>query len=221
MTIRSPFILALCVLLPALASATNVPLPDGMCALDVKVPEEQVIVDYMRNANIGYNQVLAIFAPCDDLDALKAKKTTGLSHYGSVLSQDLHQDIPMDRATYLTAVAAAFQQSGAQLTDAATKQSAAGIQTGTKAAGLENPQNVGPASKGIVYQDPRMVMIGMQQTNNFSSGATKVASLTSMTLVGKSPLSVNYYEPLGEDADFGKSKEILMRYTNQIIRANP
>ena len=221
MNYRSSLIFTLCLLLPTLASATNVPLPDGMCALDSKVPQEQVIVDYMRSANIGYNQVLAIFAPCDDLDALAKKKITGLTRYGSVLGQELHAEIPMDRATYLAAVTTAFQQSGQQLTNAAMAQSAGAAQSGARAANLPNPQNVGAANKGIIYQDPRMVMIGMEQTNTFTGPPVKVAALTSMTLIGSSPVSANYYEPLSEDADFSKAKEVLMRYTNQIIRANP
>lgn len=221
MTIRSSLIFAACLLLPTLANAVNVPLADGMCALDAKVPEESVVITYLRSANVGSNQVLAIFAPCDELDALAKKKINGLTRYGSVLNQELSEKIPMDRTTYLGAVASAYQQSVAQLDKAALQESSAAVQRGASASNLAKTPNVNAADKGIIYQDPSMLMIGMEQTNTSSGTPVKVASTTSMTLVGGSPVSVNYYEPLSEDADFSKSKDVLMRYTNQIIRANP
>jgi hypothetical protein len=205
MTIRSSLIFAACLLLPMLASAANVPLPDGMCALDQKVPEEGAVIDYMRTANIGYNQVLAIFAPCDELDQLSKKKINSLTHYGSVLGQELHAEIPMDRATYLASVAHVYQQTGGLLTSAAMDQSSGAIKNGTKEANLQNPQGSTNVSKGIIYQDPRMVMIGMQQTNNYGGAPVKVASVTSMTLIGSSPVSANYSDPLVVVADFSKS----------------
>ena len=216
---RSILFVAAC-LLPALASATTVPLPDGMCALDASKPEQSIVINYMRTANIGFNQVLATFAPCEELDALSKKKINGLTHYGSVLSQDLHSEIPMDRATYLSAVATTYQQSGKILTDAALGQSGGAIASGAAEAGINNPASVSATSKGILYQDPRMVMIGLTQTNAYGGTPVEVASTASITLVGTTSLSVNYYEPLSEDKDFSKSKALLTRYTNQIIRAN-
>ena len=187
MTIRSPFIFALCLLLPTLASAMNVPLPDGMCTLDAGKPEQAIAIDYLRGANVGYNKVLASFAPCDELDALAKKKTPGLTHYGAVLGQETHSEIPMDRATYLAGVVSTYQQGG----------------------------------KSVLYQDPRMVMGAAQQSNAYGGAPVQVASTTSTTLVGNMQVLVDYIEPQSEDADSSKAKEMLTRYTNQIIRANP
>lgn len=207
---------------PLMACATNLKistLPEGMCALDARIPEQATILSYLSASAAGGNQLVTSFASCNELEAIAAKKAISISHYGSVLQQAKSDDLTMDRPTYVASVAKSFGAAEA-LTKAAMGSVAPAATQGANASGMANPSSIAASSKGVLYNDPRMVIIGMEQTNSFGSQITKVASTAGMTMVGGTPVSVNLYAPLSDKDAFTKSVDALKPFINRMLREN-
>ena len=220
MSRRLSFIFAVCMLTPTLANALNVStLPDGMCALDTKIPEHAVVLTYLNGSRTSGNELVASFASCDELKAIADKKATSISHYGSILKQTPLADITIDRPTYLATIAKTFESTAA-LTQTAIAGATSAAAQGASASGIATPTSIGAVSKGVLYQDPRMVIIGMEQTNQLGTQTTKVASTAAMTMLSGAPISVNLYAPLTDKEAFAKSTERLKPIINRMVREN-
>lgn len=222
MSFRSFVIAAACATLPCIAVAGPLSvqlLPAGMCALDAKIPAQATILTYLNASNAAGNELVTGFASCDELKAIADKKATSVSHYGSVLKQPVVADLTMDRPTYLATVATTFN-AHPELLQAALGSVGGLAAQGADASGVSAPDKVGATSKGVLYQDPRIVIIGMEQTNSIDGKATKVASTTGMTMVGGAPVSVNLYAPLADKNAFAAATEALKPTINRMIRDN-
>lgn len=221
MPIRSRAILAatLAFSFNASAALTNFPLPAGMCPLDEKVPEQALIVDYLRQANAGSNELLASFASCKELEAINQKKAISIRHYGSILRQSAATGLTMERATYTAEMATTYQAAADELAKAALTQARPAISNAAKANDLESPIGTGVKSRGVLFRDPNMVIIGMEQLNSFGSQVQYVASTAAMTLIDGASVSINLYAPLDKDA-FAQSTALLKPAVNRLIKEN-
>lgn len=222
MSLRNLLIILSATISPFVANAAPLKisaLPEGMCALDSKIPEHATIATYLNGSATGGSELVASFASCDELQAIAQKKATSVTRYGSVLQQPKPSDLTMDRASYLATVAKSFEAAAA-ITQAAVAGATAATTQAAGASGVTAPSNINAASKGVLYQDPRMVIIGIEQTNNFGAASTKVASTAGMTMIGGAPISVNLYAPLSDSDAFTKSTEALKPFINRMVREN-
>lgn len=80
---------------PALAASQTVrvklwnaqaalPIPEGFCLLSEAEPMDREVLDNTRKFNEGLNEVLAVFADCGELRALRSRSRT-LTNFGSYL----------------------------------------------------------------------------------------------------------------------------------------
>jgi len=222
MSLRSLCLAVSCLLLPTLAQALTMPaLPPGMCALDAHVPEQAMVIDYLKNASKGSNELLATFARCDELTAITQKKANAITHFGTVMRQKLDQQIPPDRKAYVTAVAAMLSANGNQLMQTALTGARESAANGTADSGIANPKSIQSSSQGVLFQNDDMVIIGLQQSNNVGGQQVRIASTAAMTLLGGAPVSVNLYAPLGDPNAFQQSTTVLQPFVTQLIAANP
>jgi hypothetical protein len=216
------FLSLLAMAVPSLANAITIPsLPAGMCALEPKVPEHAVVIDYLTASNKGSNEVLATFARCDELDAIAAKKATGIHHYGVVLKQALGQAIPLERKAYVETAAMVYSATGAALTQTALTGAREAVAVGTKGSGLNNPKAMTADTKGVLFRDDSMLIIGMQQTNGYGGKNVAVASIAAMTIIGGQPVSENLYTPASNADAFATSAENLKPFVAKLIATNP
>jgi hypothetical protein len=221
MRVRRLLTVMLCLALPGLAQALAIPaLPAGMCALDEKVSEQATVVNYLRAANAGSNDVLATFARCDELAAIAAKKGTSITHYGAILRQSLGEALPLERSAYIETAALAYSANAAALTETALTGAREAVATGTKDSDITNPKAITAANKGVLFKNKDMLILGIRQTNTMGSQTTNVASTTALTLVGGTPISVNLYAP-DAPAAFTQSSNTLQPFVTQLIAANP
>lgn len=221
MTYRRFIAAFLCAVLPTLAQALTIPtLPAGMCVLDEKVTEQATVVNYLRNANAGSNEVLATFARCDELAAIAAKKGNSITHYGAVLRQSLGQPLPLERSAYIDAAVAAYRANARALNETALTGAREAVAAGTKGSDITNPKALTADSKGILFKNTDMLILGIKQTNSFGSQANHVASTSAITLIGGDPISVNLYAPNTPDA-FAQSSNTLQPFVTQLIAVNP
>jgi hypothetical protein len=218
-------------LLPSWAWALSVPsLPAGMCPLDAKVAEHAVVIDYLTSANQGSNTVVSSFASCDELAAIAEKKGNGIRHYGAILQQAIGAALPYDRKMYVETVASVYG-SGAGLTNAALSGVQAAVGAGATNSGTKKADSVDVNNKGIVFKNDKMVIIALKQTNHFApknlerlpdaNKPVEVASTAAMTLIAKTPISVNLYAPAADADAFAKSSATLQPYVAALIAANP
>jgi hypothetical protein len=61
-------------------------LPEGFCGLDEKIEGHRKLLDFARKSSQGYNELVAIAAPCTETEALAAGKTQALIASYVVLS---------------------------------------------------------------------------------------------------------------------------------------
>jgi hypothetical protein len=222
MSCRFTFKVAIALCVPSLAFAMNVTaLPTGMCALNKNNPVEAEVINYLKSANAGSNEVLASFASCSELAAITAKKGSAITHYGAILSQTLGQQLPIDRKAYVETAATLYAANGASLTETALTGAREAATTGTQGSDIKNPKSMTADSKGILFKNDDMVIIGIKQTNNFGSESHAVASTAAMTLIGGKPVSVNLYAPASDAGAFQKSAATLQPFVATLIAANP
>jgi hypothetical protein len=66
--------------------AYSIVLPEGFCGLDEKIEGHRKLLDFARKSSQGYNELVAIAAPCAETEALAAGKTQALVASYVVLS---------------------------------------------------------------------------------------------------------------------------------------
>jgi hypothetical protein len=66
--------------------AYSIMLPEGFCGLDEKIEGHRQLLDFARKSSQGYNELVAIAAPCSETEALATGKTHALVASYVVLS---------------------------------------------------------------------------------------------------------------------------------------
>ncbi|MFZ4540190.1 MAG: hypothetical protein ACOYNL_00060 [Rickettsiales bacterium] len=196
-------------------------LPSGMCKLNEKKEAEATIIDYLRSTNGTSNDMVAAFADCDELNAITNRKAESVTRYGAVLAQTLGEKLPLDRKDYVESAARIFKSTGSNLLENALTGAREAAATETQS-GISDPKAITANSRGVLFQNADMVIIGMKQSNNVGGKTTNVASTAAMTMIGGNPVSVNLYAPsTNADANtFSQSVETVKLFTSRLIAAN-
>lgn len=66
--------------------AYSIVLPEGFCGLDEKIEGHRKLLDFAKKSSQGFNELVAIAAPCSETEALAAGKTHALLASFVVLS---------------------------------------------------------------------------------------------------------------------------------------
>lgn len=209
------------IMLPMLAQALTLPaLPQGMCALNEKQAAHAEVINFLRRANEGSNEVVASFADCNELAAIEAGKGKSIAHFGAVLQQSLGANLGLDRATYVQTAATVYASQGNALTNDALTGAREAVAGATKTGDVRNPTAITAQNKGILFQSKDMLIIGLTQNNMLGGKNIQVASTSAITLVRGAPISVNIYAPASADA-FTRASASLKPFVGQLISTNP
>jgi hypothetical protein len=217
--------LAFAALLPALpAAAEPIDLygrqveffpPIGYCYLDESQPGEKELVSTIAQTNQGTNDLIAYFAPCNDLTAYRAGAIAVLSEYAIVfvpLVDGGFQPTPVARTESLPQIAASMP----------AMDEAAMLQLEQEAS--NNPHGVtlsGSQFLGLIGQDGNAIYAGM--LSNVSDGTTTsaVAGVLAITQVQDVILTFNVYRTYRSNADIVALLTEAESYVAELVAANP
>lgn len=214
-------LLALLILIaPCQAFALLIPsLPAHMCALDVQRPAERVFFDYLQSALQGSNQLAAAFADCDELKQLSTGQRDSVSHYGTILKQNLQ--LNMSRAEYLSTAETMIASNPNLLGEAMAQAQTATDKaiTDNNLSGAGSPMSA--ISQGVIYKNDNVAVMAVQQTHMVNARPVKVACVAGITLIGTVPVTINLYGPAEEQGIVGKERDAIVTYAPQLLTANP
>ncbi len=211
--------LSLTVLLPLNAFALNITsLPSGMCPLDVSKPAERSMFEALQGAIQGGNHLVVAFANCDELSALAQNKRDNLMHYGTILEQKTQLD--MDRAAYLT-MATKMINTNPNLMAQGMAQASAAADQALADGSMEGKGTVQAAAQGVIFQNENVVLLSVLQSHEVGGKRIQVASVAGITLVGKSPVTINLYAPAADPNVASREGDLIVTFAPKLIAANP
>lgn len=168
----------------------ELPAPNGYCALSQSHRADREMLDATAQLNAGHNRVLAIFADCGQLDAMRAKGVI-LSNYAMYLMplSAGEAPLPMPRADLLEELARALTQNDpfARARDTVRDR----IADADMAIELQDMVGL-----GLLHRDDTAVFTGVLTRTAIEGGAVDVSAVVSaMTLVSGRIVSLNLAAP--------------------------
>ena len=197
---------ALCILVAAAASAAPIdktlqqkearsyglemPAPNGYCALSPSHFADREMLDTTEQLNAGHNRVLAIFAECGQLQAMRAKGAI-VSNYAMYLMPLSAGDAPLEmpRAELIEALAQALNQNDpfARARDTVRER----IEEADMAIELQDMVGL-----GLLHRDDTAVFTGvLTRTAVEGAGIDVSAVVSGMTLISGRIVSLNLAAP--------------------------
>jgi hypothetical protein len=215
--------LALVLLLPALPAAAEPVdlygrqveffLPLGYCFLDESQPAEKLLVDNTVAMNQGSNELIAYFAPCNDLVAYRVGAIDVLSEYGIIFVPLLNggfEASPSPRAESLPQIAATIPA----LDEAA-------LQELERQASQQGITVSGTQFLGLIGQDANALYAGLLAEVSDGTTSYPTAGLLAITQLQDVVLTVNLYRPYRSNADIVALLSEAEAYVAQLVAANP
>ena len=188
----------------------GLPPPDGYCELSAAYPADRDVLSTADQLNAGHNRVLAIFADCGELDAMRGKGVT-LSNYAMYLMPMAAGDAPiaMSRQDMIEALADAFSETDAvgQARDTIRDRLSEADMA------IELQELVG---LGLLHRDDTALFTGvLTRTEAQDTGVEVSAVVTGMTLVGGRLVSLN----LGAPYDGQRTVDDLLARQRRNVKA--
>jgi hypothetical protein len=190
-------------------------LPAGYCHLDETQPAEKLLVDNIVGMNQGSNDLIAYFAPCNDLVAYRVGAIDVMSEYGIVfvpLVNGGFEASPSPRAESLPQIAAtlpALDQAALQRLEQEASQ---------------NPQGItlsGSQFLGLIGQDANALYAGLVAQVSDGSSSFPAAGVLAITQLQDVVMTVNLYRPYRSNADIVALLSEAEIYVAQLVAANP
>lgn len=190
-------------------------LPMGYCYLDESQAAEKMMVDNIVQMNQGSNDLIAYFAPCNDLVAYRAGAIVTLGEYGIVfapLVDGSFQAAPTPRAESLPQIAASMP----------------GLDE-TLLAQIEQEVNQNPAGftlsgtqfLGLIGQDANAIYAGMVAEVSDGQTSTPAAGVLAITQLQDVVISINLYRTYRSNADIVALLTEAEAYAAGLVAANP
>lgn len=190
-------------------------LPLGYCYLDENQAAEKMIVDNIVQMNQGSNDLVAYFAPCNDLVAYRAGAIVTLSEYGIVfvpLVDGSFQAAPTPRAESLPQIAASMPALDEALL-----------------AEIEQEVNQNPAGftlsgtqfLGLIGQDANAIYAGMVAEVSDGQTSTPAAGVLAITQLQDVVVTINLYRGYQSNADIVALLTEAETYAAELVAANP
>ena len=160
-------------------------IPTGYCEIGGLPPDEE-LVDRQKKAIGTSNQVLAMFADCNELEDYRKGNRTILDNYGQILAQKpkghLRALKGVSRKEYIQNISAHSNY----MADALNKAEARVRQY--------IPDYQSHENLGILNTDSNGLYFGILMTINDETGhPRKIIGVIGMTLVNEIPISINLY----------------------------
>jgi hypothetical protein len=188
-------------------------LPLGYCFLDESQPAEKILVDNTVAMNQGSNELIAYFAPCNDLVAYRVGAIDLLSEYGIIflpLVNGGFEASPVPRAESLPQIAATIPAlDEAALLELERQASQQGITVS------------GTQFLGLIGQDANALYAGLLAEVSDGTTSYPTAGLLAITQLQDIVLTVNLYRPYRSNADIVALLSEAESYVAQLVSANP
>jgi hypothetical protein len=190
-------------------------LPVGYCYLDESQQAEKMIVDNIVQMNQGSNELIAYFAPCNDLVAYRSGAIATLSEYGIVfvpLVEGSFQASPSSRAESLPQIAATMPA----LDEALLSQIEQEVNQNQGGFTLSGTQFL-----GLIGQDANALYAGM--VAEVSDGQTSVpaAGVLAITQLQDVVMTINLSRTYRSNADIVALLTEAQTYAAELVAANP
>lgn len=163
--------------------------PDGYCVLNGRQPNEAIVIERLRKANAGRNELLLAYADCGEIDHLRAGMIGQLSRHGHILAgmaDGKVRPLPSpDRGRLLDEVARqvpAFDRKG--LSDAVNKALAR--------AGMGRLSEL---RQGVAARDDTALYLANVGVMTVDGKRQTVAGVTAITVIDGLLVSTNLYRP--------------------------
>jgi hypothetical protein len=188
-------------------------LPLGYCYLDEAQPAEKILVDNSVAMNQGSNELIAYFAPCNDLVAYRVGAITVLSEYGIIfvpLIDGGFEASPLSRAESIPQIAATIPA----LDEAA-------LQELERQASQQGITVSGTQFLGLIGQDANALYAGLLAEVSDGTTSYPTAGVLAITQLQDVVLTVNLYRPYRSNADIVALLSEAESYVAQLVAANP
>lgn len=192
------------------------PIPEGFCLLSEAEPMDREILDNTRKFNEGLNEVLAIFADCGELQALRSRGRT-LTNFGSYLLGISGGSKPLNiaRAKFTASVADYLRTNDPYATAAQDiKDRAARI-----GVLLEQEAMV---SLGLIHHDETAVYTGviMPDMAEGAGPGERGIVVTGITLLNSYPVSLNLNTDYRDADSIAPLLTTQRRNLQNLVKAN-
>lgn len=191
-------------------------LPADTCALDYAQPVEQAMIDNMIQVNQGSNEVIAYFAPCDMLQALRDGQADWLPVSGTLLLPVVggsFQASTLDRATFLAMMAKEIPS----VDSAALAAMEQDINQRSSVGSIGETQFL-----GALGEDASAIYIGLLAVVTAPDGSVaNMATVVALTQLADVPLSANLSREYASNADLDWLLAQLQAYMAELTARNP
>jgi len=190
-------------------------LPNGYCLLDATLPGETELIESLRASNAGQNDLIAYFAPCNDLIAYRVGALDRLTEYGTLmvpLVDGAFTPGPGPRADFLAEMRGAMPTVDEAMLAELEQQAS------------NNPQGVqisGSQFLGILHEDANALYLGLLFQASAEGETLAGAAVLAFTLLGDVAFTVNLYRPYRSNADLVALVSELGPYMAGLTAANP
>lgn len=177
-------------------------VPSGLCALDPKAhAADRQAFNQMEALQAGANKVLAFLAECSALEAARAGTNAALQRWVIVLAQmqqgQLRTLDNMTRKAYLDALRphVGRAQGDTSLEGDVRDRVRQVFKDGTTSVGMQR-------TLGELANEEHSFYTGMVMLNRVSGKETPVAVVIGYTTIKNYPITINFYKPFVQPADF-------------------
>ena len=164
-------------------------LPKGYCALSRADPSDVRLIRFLEDSNKGVNQVISIFADCEQLPSWRSGLLDSLNDYGYILTpiSSIKQRYDLSNEKFVAELLKVFKKQGVEFLDKGIDNAVKNIEEHFPISKLNETKNL-----GVIATDNNALYWALTQKLVTETGENKnIAGVMAMTLVGGK--SINLY----------------------------
>jgi len=183
-------------------------IPKGYCELSKADPSDVRLIRYLEDSNKNVNQLISLFADCEQLISWRSGTLDSLNDYGYILTpvSSINQKFNLTTELFVAEMLKVFEKQGARFLDKGIDTAVQSIEKHFPTAKLNETKNL-----GIIGTDNKALYWALTQNLKTELGKNKnIAGVMAMTLAGGK--SVNLY--LWRTYEGGRTIRDLEAYTS-------